>query len=520
MSKKNREYWQKRTEQLQEALLSKSDSYYDDLERQYKLVLNDIQKEISVWYMRFAKNNSITYSEAKKRLNSTELKEFKWTIQEYIKYGEENSVNQAWMKQLENASTRYHITRLESLMIQFQQKMEVFFGNQLDDIDKLMRDTYKEGYYHIAYELQKGFNVGFNIQAFNDKELEKVLSKPWTADGTNFSERVWGNYRPELINDLQTQLIQNIVKGKGPDDAIKAIAKKFNRTRAQAGNLVMTESAYFSSLSRNDCYKDLGIGEYEIVATLDAKTSEICRPLDGEHFPLKDYQIGITAPPFHNFCRTTTCPYFNDEFELDVKRAARNSDGKTYYVDGNMDYDDWYNKYIKTDPKLLTEEIKVKNQSSDKKQYEKYKEVLGNQSPKSFDKFQELKYNSSNEWNALKNSYAETNRFNKIVQESTDLHIKGEVIKDIDRIDISNYGFADTHINSERNHSVTKDMSQKYINEAVAAYSRWKGQVVVYVAESGCSVVNLENKIISTAYKSEEYDDKFKRILEVIKNND
>ena len=399
---KNREYWRKRTEQLQESLLSKSDTYYDDLERQYKLAFSDTEKEISAWYMRFAKNNSITYVEAKKRLNANELKEFRWTIEEYIKYGEENAVNQNWIKQLENASAKYHITRLESLMIQLQQKMELFFGNQLDDVDKLIKNTYTEGYFHTAYELQKGFNVGFTLQAFNENELEKVVSKPWTTDGTNFSERIWGNYRPELINELQTQLTQTIIKGKSPDSAIKAIAKKFNNTRAQAGNLVMTESSYFSSLSRNDCYKDLGIGDFEIVSTLDMKTSEICRELDGEHFPLKDYQVGVTAPPFHNFCRTTTCPYFDDEFTLGENRAARGIDDKTEYVDGNMKYDDWHDKYVTSNPNGLTEEKKAKNKSYDKKQFYKYKEVLGSEAPKSFDKFQDLKYNNVNRWEEIK----------------------------------------------------------------------------------------------------------------------
>ncbi len=162
----------------------------------------------------------------------------------------------------------------------------------------------------------------------------------------------------------------------------------------------------------------------------------------------------------------------------------------------------------------------IQNKSSDNQTYEKYKEILGNEMPKTLEDFQKLKYNNSDKWSSLKNSYADTNRFNKIVQESSNLHIKGDVIKDIDRIDISNYKFADAHINSERNHNVTKEMAQDYINNAAVAYSRWKGQVTVYVAENGCSVVNLKDKIISTAYKSKEYDDKFKKILEVVKKND
>lgn len=405
MSKKNREYWQKRSEQVQEAILNKSDTYYDDLERIYKLTSMDVQKEIDAWYRRFAKNNCVSFVDAKKLLTTNELKEFKWTVQDYISYGERNAVNQYWMEALENASAKYHITRLEALQIQLQQKVEVLFGNQLDDVDKLIKNTYAEGYYHTAFELQKGFNTGFTLQAFNENELDKIVSKPWTTDGTNFSKRIWGEYRPELVNTIHTQLTQTLIRGIPPDKAIKTIADKFNTTRKRAGNLVMTESAYFSSLSRNDCYTDLHIGDFEIVVTLDFKTSDICRPLDGLHFSLKEYEIGVTAPPFHNRCRTTTCPYFDDEFTLGEKRAARGIDGKTYYVDGNMKYPEWKKEFVKNNPNALTEEKKIKNTTSDKKQHEEYKKILGGETPIKFDDFQNLKYNNDNEWNELKNNY-------------------------------------------------------------------------------------------------------------------
>ena len=76
LNKKNRKYWQGRFEQLQESLLNKSDTYYDDLDRIYKMANMDIQKEIDAWYRRFAKNNCISYLDAKKLLNTNELKEF------------------------------------------------------------------------------------------------------------------------------------------------------------------------------------------------------------------------------------------------------------------------------------------------------------------------------------------------------------------------------------------------------------------------------------------------------------
>ncbi|HDO9695880.1 TPA: phage head morphogenesis protein, partial [Clostridioides difficile] len=135
-------------EQLEEAQNNKSVKYYLELEKQYKLAMNSIEKDILAWYNRFAKNEGISLLEAKKLLNTRELEEFKWSVEEYIRHGKENAINQKWMKELENASARVHITRLEALKLQIQQQVEVLYGNELDGIDKLMRDIYTSGYYH------------------------------------------------------------------------------------------------------------------------------------------------------------------------------------------------------------------------------------------------------------------------------------------------------------------------------------------------------------------------------------
>lgn len=99
----------------------------------------------------------------------------------------------------------------------------------------------------------------------------------------------------------------------------------------------MTESAFFSSEAQKDCFKELDVKEYEIVATLDSHTSKICRMMDGRHFPMSEFKAGVTAPPFHVWCRSYICPYFDDEF-YGGKRAAWGEDGKTYYVDSKMTY--------------------------------------------------------------------------------------------------------------------------------------------------------------------------------------
>lgn len=109
----------------------------------------------------------------------------------------------------------------------------------------------------------------------------------------------------------------------------------------------MTESAFVSSQSQKDCYKELGVEQFEFVATLDNKTSEICQQMDGKVFKMADYQIGVNAPPLHCFCRSCTVPYFEDDFGQSGKRAARGADGKTTYVGGDITYEEWKKKYVK-----------------------------------------------------------------------------------------------------------------------------------------------------------------------------
>ncbi|HCJ2864976.1 TPA: minor capsid protein [Clostridioides difficile] len=350
---KHKDYWRKRFEQLEEAQNNKSIKCYLELEKQYKLAMTSIEKDILAWYNRFAESEGISLLEAKKLLNTRELEEFKWNVEEYIKYGKENAINQKWIKELENASARVHITRLEALKLQIQQQVEVLYGNELDGIDKLMRDIYTSGYYHTAFNVQQGVKVGWSLMSLDTNRINKVISKPWATDGLNFSERIWGKHRPALINELYTKLTQSIIRGENPKNLVNDFAKRFNVSKSQAKNLIMTESAFFASASRKDCFNDLDVEKYEIIATLDLRTSNICRELDGKVFDMKDYQVGVTAPPFHCRCRTTTAPFFSDE---EGYRAARGEDGKTYYVPSSMKYKEWYEKYINKNIKLSDNE--------------------------------------------------------------------------------------------------------------------------------------------------------------------
>lgn len=341
----NAEYWKLRFEQLEQAQNQKGVKAYADIERQYKEAQKQLEGQIARWYQRFATNNGISLAEARQYLKGADLKEFKWDVQEYIKYGQDNALNSGWMKELENASAKYHISKLEALKVQTQHSLEVMYAKQFGTMHGALSDAFESGYYHTAYELQHGFNVGWDIAGLDQAQIEKVLAKPWAADGYNFSERIWGN-KNKLISEVHNELSWNIMLGADPQKAIDSLAKKMNTSKNNAGRLVMTEEAYFSSAAQKDCFESLGVEQYEIVATLDSHTSDICRSLDGKHFPMKDYQPGVTAPPFHVYCRSTTVPYFDEQFDIGERAARDEATGKTYYIPDDMNYQEWKENFV------------------------------------------------------------------------------------------------------------------------------------------------------------------------------
>ena len=139
----------------------------------------------------------------------------------------------------------------------------------------------------------------------------------------------------------------------------------------------MTEEAFFSSAAQKDCFDELDVEQFEIVATLDSHTSDICRGMDGKHFPMSEWKVGVTAPPFHVHCRSTTVPYFDDEFDAVGERAARDEEtGKTYFVPGNMTYKEWEKSFVNGGDKSGLQEASPDDTIKAKKEIKQVAEEL------------------------------------------------------------------------------------------------------------------------------------------------
>ena len=336
-------YWRQRSALLEASAHKNADESVRALEELYQETQREVRQEIESWYARFARDNQLTLAEAKKRLTAGEMEEFRWSVEQYVKVGKQAGLDPAWQKKLANASARFHISRLEAIELQIQQQIELLYGNQVDEVDELLRKVVGEGYTHTAFEVQKGLGAGWDIAALDPRKLDALLTKPWSTDHKTFRDRCWTN-KEALVGEVSKRLTQGLLRGDAPAKTIAAIQKTFGVHRYKAARLVHTETTYFNSVASRQAYQDLDVEQVEIIETLDGRTCEICGDMDGKIIPLSQYEPGVTVPPYHPNCRGTTAPAIDAKWA--GKRLARDGEDELYEVPADMTYAQWKEAFV------------------------------------------------------------------------------------------------------------------------------------------------------------------------------
>ena len=195
---------------------------------------------------------------------------------------------------------------------------------------------------------------------------------------------------------------------------------------------------------------------------------------------------------------------------------------KNMKVPATMTYEEWYKKYVEGKPEAKLEEKKLKNKRTDRKQYDEYKKVIGKHAGKTLDDFQNMKYNEPEKWEDIKayKKYAIEHPGSDKKDYDVQKAIKEAGIKGIakikpERMDVSEYTYDEKHINSEREHSVSRDEAERFIKESDISLTRWNGRFVNYYSKNGATYVDVENKNIRTAFTRKEFDENTLKIREV-----
>lgn len=338
------EYWKKRYEEEMERAMHQADGPKKDLRKYADTVIRRLEKDINDWYQRYANENGMSLADAKKQLDARELKAFNMDLEEYRAIAERDELSEEHKKMLKQASARQQLDRVQELYINTVQELESWAKYQDSTISDLLSNVYESSNYRTAWMTQSMKGQYDMYAQIDHRTIQRIIDSPWAPDGKNFSARIWDN-RKQLATSLQNDFIQALVAGDGTATMSEAIAKRMNTSYNNANRLVETELARVHSQAFMDCMNELDVDAVEILATLDNKTSPICRRMDGKYVQCKDAKPGITIPPFHCHCRSTTVPYIPAVYGSE--RAARDpKTGKTVFVDGELDYGEWKKRYI------------------------------------------------------------------------------------------------------------------------------------------------------------------------------
>lgn len=338
---RNREYWEQRA--IDELLMAERSvlEYEKSLHEAYTIALREIKKDIDAFFTRYADKHKISYTEARKRLTTPELKEFQVLVNKWLAEARLGKWSNEYIRYLEKLSAAKYISRLEMLEADVRYQIELIEQNKHTDITDLLSINYLAAFYEKSYTIAHGTEIAVRFNAVSKAGVEKAVKSKWSQ--YNYSQTIW-NDRDKLIRTLSTIIPQSFSRGLSSNQLGDMIAKEMDASRNRGRTLARTEVNYICNQADLDAYKVVGIDEYGFLATLDTRTSEICRSLDGTIHKVSQARVGVNYPPMHPNCRSTTVPHFNDQ-QVE-ERVARNEEGQTIRVPRKMTQEDYINTYV------------------------------------------------------------------------------------------------------------------------------------------------------------------------------
>ena len=334
----SKEYWEKREAYKLKKGLKDLKKIEKELVEEYKKAMNEIGKEISNLFYKYANDNNLPYSDAKKYLNSSEFREFKRDLKSYMKLIEATG-DEELLLELNTLAMKSRISRLEEMFYQCSKYINEVYESTNKRLTVAYSSTIKDNYYQTIFDIHKSIGVGVSFSYIDNDMIKEILAFPWS--GRHYSQNLWIN-RTKLKNAMVQELTQMIIQGKGVKETSRALSKKLDADYKNCLRLIHTEHSYFMSEATAKAYEELDVEMYQYSSALDKRTCESCGALDGEIFKLVDRKVGVNASPLHPLCRCTELPYVEDNLST---RFARDEKGKGIEVPASMTFNEWKKIY-------------------------------------------------------------------------------------------------------------------------------------------------------------------------------
>lgn len=351
-------YWERRKAQRMFEYMQSAEDTADDIAKLYQKASGYISHELDKIFERYKRKHHLTDAEAHRLLNELRDKASLDELKQALRAPGRGQAFADILAELEIPAFQARIERMQQLQNQLDLTMQQIYKQEKIRSTSHYVDLANEAYYRSIFDIQQRAGLGFSFSAIDPKAIDKVINSKWS--GANYSDRIWHNTRT-LAQDLKQELLINLVTGRTDSEVADIIANKYAQGASNARRLVRTESCNLANQMEMQSYEECGIETYIFVATLDLRTSTVCRGLDGKRFKVSEEQPGKNCPPMHPWCRsTTTCDISGEELSQMQRRARNPVTGKSEIVPASMTYEQWHDKYVKGNKDAEAKEKEMK----------------------------------------------------------------------------------------------------------------------------------------------------------------
>ena len=402
MNSKN--YWKRRALLLEQLLNTRADATVQQISRLYGLAQEQIFQQIEKVFSSYVRGGALNPDKAMQLLTVRETEEARALLLEQYQRATGQVKRDIWAR-LSAPAYANRIGRLQALRDSLYTQARMVGLDEVSYVRDRLSDTLEQSYYRTTFDIQQYTGEGYDFSLLNDNQITAALAADWS--GKNWSERLWDNNQrfADAVEDAVTVgIMAGLRYDEMRDNLLHVIGMdETEGAKYRAARLVKTECAYIANQGHLLGYQAAEIERYIFLATLDLRTSEVCRSLDMKRFSVAEAQAGENLPPMHPHCRSTTMPDMTDEQLRKVSRAARDpATGKGITVPGDMKYRDWYKKFVEGHPQAQAREKAVKNKAADREQFRRYRAILGENAPKTLEEFQRMKYTDGEKWAVLR----------------------------------------------------------------------------------------------------------------------
>lgn len=311
----HKEYWINRSKAILAHVDRTDIDVFAEIQKVYASEAVEMQKELFAFVTRYADNNAMSYQEALQRLREQELSDYQANAK---KYREQAEKDPELLKRLNEQYAASKVTRMDALGLELVYRIGTMNGVLQKSFEGYLKST-------ANYVYQKA--LGGHVGALNEPALQELIRTPF--NGADYSKQLWGN-TDKLVEDVKDILKRGFVRGDDVRAMAQELATKYNVARSRAQTLIRTDGTSIINRATIRRYQDAGLKYYRILVQLDSRTTQICRNIakEDKRYRLDEFQVGVTAPPFHFNCRSTVIP---DEeglegIDSEMSRMLRNKD--------------------------------------------------------------------------------------------------------------------------------------------------------------------------------------------------